>query len=87
MTPLITPTRATSESTFADLGVRDEIVQALTEDGIKLMREHSFRASERWRAALHAAIGPDELGALADGLERLLHGMEAAVILHPRDEG
>src|SRR6201997_5161452 len=34
MTPLITPTRATSESTFADLGVRDEIVQALTEEGI-----------------------------------------------------
>jgi len=35
MTPLITPTRTTSESTFAELGVRDEIVQALTEEGIK----------------------------------------------------
>jgi DNA-binding MarR family transcriptional regulator len=63
------------------------LVVHVTEDGIKLMREHSFRASKRWRAALHAAIGPDKLGTLADGLERLVQGMETAVTLHPRDEG
>ncbi|MDT5226950.1 MAG: hypothetical protein QOH94_743, partial [Mycobacterium sp.] len=34
MTPLITPNRAAAESTFADLGVRDEIVRALSEKGI-----------------------------------------------------
>src|SRR6201987_2030678 len=35
MTPLITPSRTTSESTFAELGVRDEIVRALAEEGIE----------------------------------------------------
>src|ERR1700682_6184900 len=42
MTPLITPSRAAAESTFADLGVRDEIVRALSEKGI----EHPFAIQE-----------------------------------------
>src|SRR5271163_5120426 len=54
MTPLITPTRATSESTFADLGVRDEIVQALTEEGIK----HPFAIQE---LTLPLALAGDDL--------------------------
>jgi superfamily II DNA/RNA helicase len=54
MTPLITPTRATSESTFADLGVRDEIVQALSEEGIK----HPFAIQE---LTLPLALAGDDL--------------------------
>src|SRR6201995_2573280 len=54
MTPLITPTRATSESTFADLGVRDEIVQALTEEGIN----HPFAIQE---LTLPLALAGDDL--------------------------
>jgi superfamily II DNA/RNA helicase len=54
MTPLIAPTRSISESTFADLGVRDEIVQALTEQGI----EHPFAIQE---LTLPLAIAGDDL--------------------------
>ena len=54
MTPLITPTRATSESTFADLDVRDEIVQALSEEGIK----HPFAIQE---LTLPLALAGDDL--------------------------
>ncbi len=54
MTPLITPTRTTSESTFAELGVRDEIVQALTEEGIK----HPFAIQE---LTLPLALAGDDL--------------------------
>ena len=54
MTPLITPTRATSESTFAEIGVRDEIVQALTEEGI----EHPFAIQE---LTLPLALAGDDL--------------------------
>jgi superfamily II DNA/RNA helicase len=54
MTPLITPTRTTSESTFAELGVRDEIVQALGEEGIK----HPFAIQE---LTLPLALAGDDL--------------------------
>ena len=54
MTPLITPNRAAAESTFADLGVRDEIVQALTEQGI----EHPFAIQE---LTLPLALTGDDL--------------------------
>jgi superfamily II DNA/RNA helicase len=54
MTPLITPTRTTSESTFAELGVRDEIVQALAEEGIK----HPFAIQE---LTLPLALAGDDL--------------------------
>lgn len=54
MTPLITSNRAASESTFADLGVRDEIVQALKEKGI----EHPFAIQE---LTLPLALTGDDL--------------------------
>lgn len=54
MTPLITSTRTTSESTFAELGVRDEIVRALTEEGI----EHPFAIQE---LTLPLALAGDDL--------------------------
>jgi superfamily II DNA/RNA helicase len=54
MTPLITPTRAISESTFAKLGVRDEIVRALAEEGI----EHPFAIQE---LTLPLALAGDDL--------------------------
>src|ERR1700758_5172476 len=54
MTPLITPTRTTSESTFAELGVRDEIVQALAEEGV----EHPFAIQE---LTLPLALTGDDL--------------------------
>ncbi|MGH3594459.1 MAG: DEAD/DEAH box helicase [Mycobacterium sp.] len=54
MTPLITPTRAISESSFAKLGVRDEIVRALTEEGI----EHPFAIQE---LTLPLALAGDDL--------------------------
>ena len=54
MTPLITPNRAAAETTFADLGVRDEIVQALNEEGI----EHPFAIQE---LTLPLALTGDDL--------------------------
>jgi len=54
MTPLITPTRTTSESTFAEIGVRDEIVQALGDEGIK----HPFAIQE---LTLPLALAGDDL--------------------------
>jgi superfamily II DNA/RNA helicase len=54
MTPLITPSRTASESTFAELGVRDEIVRALTEEGI----EHPFAIQE---LTLPLALAGDDL--------------------------
>src|ERR1700758_2299457 len=54
MTPLITPTRAAAETTFADLGVRDEIVQALKEEGV----EHPFAIQE---LTLPLALAGDDL--------------------------
>src|SRR6201996_7253687 len=54
MTPLITPNRAASETTFADLGVRDEIVQALKEEGV----EHPFAIQE---LTLPLALTGDDL--------------------------
>jgi superfamily II DNA/RNA helicase len=54
MTPLIAPTRVTSESTFADIGVRDEIVRALSELGI----EHPFAIQE---LTLPLALAGDDL--------------------------
>jgi len=54
MTPLIAPTRTTSESTFAEVGVRDEIVQALAEEGIK----HPFAIQE---LTLPLALAGDDL--------------------------
>ena len=53
MSPLITP-KAASETTFADLGVRDEIVQALTEEGV----EHPFAIQE---LTLPLALTGDDL--------------------------
>src|ERR1700758_1228734 len=66
MTPLITPTRATSESTFADLGVRDEIVQALTEEGIK----HPFAIQELTLPL--ALAGDDLIGQARTGMGKTL---------------
>jgi len=54
MTPLIAPSRTTSESTFAEIGVRDEIVQALREEGI----EHPFAIQE---LTLPLALAGDDL--------------------------
>jgi superfamily II DNA/RNA helicase len=54
MTPLIAPTRVSSESTFADIGVRDEIVRALSELGI----EHPFAIQE---LTLPLALAGDDL--------------------------
>jgi len=54
MTPLITPSQAAAESTFADLGVRDEIVRALSEKGI----EHPFAIQE---LTLPLALTGDDL--------------------------
>src|SRR6201987_761867 len=54
MTPLITPSRTTSESTFAELGVRDEIVPALAQKGI----EHAFAIQE---LTLPLALAGDDL--------------------------
>ena len=54
MTPLITATQAASELTFAEIGVRDEIVQALREEGI----EHPFAIQE---LTLPLALAGDDL--------------------------
>jgi superfamily II DNA/RNA helicase len=54
MTPLIAPDRAESETTFADLGIRPEIVRALTEKGI----EHPFAIQE---LTLPLALTGDDL--------------------------
>ncbi|OBI40319.1 DEAD/DEAH box helicase [Mycobacterium kyorinense] len=54
MTPLITPTRTPPPSTFAELGVRDEIVRALTEQGI----ERPFAIQE---LTLPLALAGDDL--------------------------
>jgi len=99
MTPLITPTRATSESTFADLGVRDEIVQALSEEGIN----HPFAIQE---LTLPLALAGDDLIGQArtgmgktfafgvpllqrittSGAERPLTGIPRALIVVPTRE-
>jgi superfamily II DNA/RNA helicase len=54
MTPLIATSRSASPLTFAELGVRDEIVRALAEDGI----EHPFAIQE---LTLPLALGGDDL--------------------------
>ena len=99
MTPLITPTRTTSESTFAELGVRDEIVRALTELGI----EHPFAIQE---LTLPLALAGDDLIGQArtgmgktfafgvpllqrittSGAERPLNGIPRALIVVPTRE-
>jgi superfamily II DNA/RNA helicase len=99
MTPLITPNRAASESTFADLGVRDEIVQALKEQGI----EHPFAIQE---LTLPLALTGDDLIGQArtgmgktfafgvpllqrittQGAERPLSGIPRALIVVPTRE-
>ncbi len=99
MTPLITPTRTASESTFAELGVRDEIVRALTEQGI----EHPFAIQE---LTLPLALAGDDLIGQArtgmgktfafgvpllqristSGTERPLNGIPRALIVVPTRE-
>src|SRR5271170_6328651 len=99
MTPLITPNRAASETTFADLGVRDEIVQALKEEGI----EHPFAIQE---LTLPLALTGDDLIGQArtgmgktfafgvpllqrittSGAERPLTGIPRALIVVPTRE-
>jgi superfamily II DNA/RNA helicase len=99
MTPLIAPTRTTSESTFAELGVRAEIVQALAEDGIK----HPFAIQE---LTLPLALAGDDLIGQArtgmgktlgfgvpllqrittSGTERPLNGIPRALIVVPTRE-
>ncbi|UQX12416.1 DEAD/DEAH box helicase [Candidatus Mycobacterium methanotrophicum] len=66
MTPLIAPTRTTSESTFAELGVRAEIVKALTEDGIK----HPFAIQELTMPL--ALAGDDLIGQARTGMGKTL---------------
>ncbi|MBV8861581.1 MAG: DEAD/DEAH box helicase, partial [Mycobacterium sp.] len=95
----MTPTRATSESTFAELGVRDEIVRALTEQGI----EHPFAIQE---LTLPLALAGDDLIGQArtgmgktfafgvpllqrittSGTERPLTGIPRALIVVPTRE-
>jgi superfamily II DNA/RNA helicase len=99
MTPLITPNRATSESTFAELGVRDEVVRALNDDGI----EHPFAIQE---LTLPLALAGDDLIGQARtgmgktfafgvpllqrittaGAERPLNGIPRALIVVPTRE-
>ena len=99
MTPLIAPTRAAAESTFAEIGVRDEIVQALTEEGI----EHPFAIQE---LTLPLALAGDDLIGQArtgmgktfafgvpllqrittSGAERPLTGIPRALIVVPTRE-
>jgi superfamily II DNA/RNA helicase len=66
MSPLITPTRTTSESTFAELGVRNEIVRALTEQGI----EHPFAIQELTLPL--ALTGDDLIGQARTGMGKTL---------------
>src|SRR6201995_181249 len=66
MTPLITPTRAPSEATFAEIGVRDEIVQALSEEGIK----HPFAIQELTLPL--ALAGDDLIGQARTGMGKTL---------------
>src|SRR6201995_1104590 len=66
MTPLITPTRATSEATLAEIGVRDEIVQALSEEGIK----HPFAIQELTLPL--ALAGDDLIGQARTGMGKTL---------------
>jgi superfamily II DNA/RNA helicase len=66
MTPLIAPTRSISESTFAALGVRDEIVRALTEQGI----EHPFAIQELTLPL--ALAGDDLIGQARTGMGKTL---------------
>jgi superfamily II DNA/RNA helicase len=54
MTPLISTTVPTTPPSFAELGVRDEIVRALAEDGI----EHAFAIQE---LTLPLALAGDDL--------------------------
>lgn len=54
MTPLIATTRPTTPPSFTELGVRDEIVRALAEDGI----EHAFAIQE---LTLPLALAGDDL--------------------------
>ena len=99
MTPLITPNRAAAESTFAELGVRDEIVRALTEKGI----EHPFAIQE---LTLPLALAGDDLIGQArtgmgktfafgvpllqrittSGADRPLNGIPRALIVVPTRE-
>jgi superfamily II DNA/RNA helicase len=71
MTPLIAPTRpisarTTSEGTFAELGVRDEVVRALTEQGI----EHPFAIQELTLPL--ALAGDDLIGQARTGMGKTL---------------
>jgi superfamily II DNA/RNA helicase len=66
MTPLIAPSRTTSESTFAELGVRAEIVQALTDDGIN----HPFAIQELTLPL--ALAGDDLIGQARTGMGKTL---------------
>src|SRR5574340_936587 len=54
MTPLISTSRSAPALTFAELGVRDEIVRALAEDGI----QHPFAIQE---LTLPLALSGDDL--------------------------
>jgi superfamily II DNA/RNA helicase len=66
MTPLITPSRAIPESTFAKLGVRDEIVRALTDEGI----QHPFAIQELTLPL--ALAGDDVIGQARTGMGKTL---------------
>jgi DNA-binding MarR family transcriptional regulator len=50
-----------------------------TDVGVQLFQSMSFKASERWRAALHATLSPDELRQFMHWLERLLFAQEEAI--------
>jgi superfamily II DNA/RNA helicase len=99
MTPLIAPNRAAAESTFADLGIRPEIVRALSEKGI----EHPFAIQE---LTLPLALTGDDLIGQArtgmgktfafgvpllqrittSGADRPLNGIPRALIVVPTRE-
>src|SRR5574340_526496 len=62
MTPLISTSRSAPALTFAELGVRDEIVRALAEDGI----QHPFAIQELTRPL--ALSGDDLIGQARTGM-------------------
>jgi superfamily II DNA/RNA helicase len=99
MTPLITPNRAAAETTFADLGIREEIVRALSEKGI----EHPFAIQELTLPL--ALTGDDLIGQARTGMgktfafgvpllqritnageDRALNGIPRALIVVPTRE-
>ena len=76
MTALTSDTETTPKTTFADLGVRDEIVRALTENGI----EHPFAIQELTLPL--ALAGDDLIGQARTGMGKTFGVRRAAAAAH-----